>query len=363
MLEIAGVSYMHILVINCGSATLKYRLFRAGGTALDSIEGGVIETTAGHGEEIERMLRSLPRPPDLIAHRVVHGGDGFGELARVDDALLRKLEALAAAAPLHSGPAIDGIRACSRLGVPQVAAFDSAFHHTMRPEARRYALPPLPGAQRYGFHGWSHRYVTERYAELAGSPAPTIVSLHLGGGCSAAAIARGRSVDTSMGFTPLEGLVMATRPGDVDPGLILHLLRGGMTAERLDHMLAYESGLTGIAGTGDLRELLRRSDPDARLAVDVFCHRLLKYVGAYLAVLEGAEALVFTGGIGENSAEIRERICGRLGWLGLELDREANLGRDDRRISRAGSRLHAYVIRTDEERLIARETSLRFAAA
>jgi acetate kinase len=209
--------------------------------------------------------------------------------------------------------------------------------------------------RRYGFHGWSHRYVTERYATLAGSPEPTIVTLHLGGGCSAAAILRGRSVDTSMGYSPLEGLVMGTRAGDLDPAILTHMLHQGMTLKQLEWMLHHEAGLKGLAGTGDVRELQRRDDPAARLALELFSYRARKYVGAYLAVLEGAEAIVFTGGIGENAPEIRRRVCEGFGWAGLELDPERNR-RNELCISAEGSRLAAYAIPTDEEGLIARET-------
>lgn len=209
--------------------------------------------------------------------------------------------------------------------------------------------------RRYGFHGWSHRYVTERYATLAGSAEPTIVTLHLGSGCSAAAIFRGRSVDTSMGYSPLEGLVMGTRAGDLDPGILIHMLHERMALQELERMLNHEAGLKALAGTADLRELQQREDPAAKLALDIFCYRIRKYVGAYLAVLEGAEAIVFTGGIGENAPEIRRRVCEGFGWAGLKLDSEQNR-QSSLRISAYGSRLAAYVIPTDEELLIASET-------
>jgi acetate kinase len=196
--------------------------------------------------------------------------------------------------------------------------------------------------------------VTERYAELSGNPLPTIVTLHLGSGCSAAAIQRGRSIDTSMGYTPLEGLVMETRPGDLDPGILTHLMQQGMTLDRLRRVLHHESGLQGLAGSHDMRELLGRDDEKAVAALEIFCYRILKYVGAYLTILGGAEAIVFTGGIGENSPEIRRRICEGLSWVGLEMDGFRN-ARGEERISAEGSRMAAYTIRTDEERVIARE--------
>jgi acetate kinase len=257
-------------------------------------------------------------------------------------------------APLHNGPALEGIEATLGLGVPLIAAFDTAFHRTLPERAWRYAVPLPAGVRRYGFHGWSHRSVMERYAELTGNAQPTIITLHLGSGCSAAAIQRGISIDTSMGYTPLEGLVMGTRPGDLDPGIVIHLLQQGTTLERLRLLLNCESGLKALAGSHDMRELLDRNDPPAATAVDIFCYRIRKYVGAYLAVLGGAEAIVFTGGIGENSAEIRRRICQDLGWAGVELDDLRNTSGEER-ISTPAARIAVYAIRTDEERVIARE--------
>jgi acetate kinase len=285
---------------------------------------------------------------------VVHGGDRLGDVVRVDIPLLNQLRELGSLAPLHNGPALEGIEATLGVGVPMIAAFDTTFHRTLPPRAWRYALPDLPGVRRYGFHGWSHRSVTERYAELSGNPLPTIITLHLGSGCSATAIQRGRSVDTSMGFTPLEGLVMGTRPGDLDPGILMHFVQQGMTSDRIRTLLNCESGLQGLAGTSDMRELLGRTDDAARLAVEIFCYRVLKYAGAYWAVLGGADAIVFTGGIGENSPEIRRRVADGLAWTGLEMDERRNAAGEER-ISSLSSRPAAYSIPTDEERLIARE--------
>src|SRR5258705_461446 len=188
---------------------------------------------------------------------------------------------------MHNGPALEGMEATLDSGVPLVAALDTAYHATLPPRAWRYALPEIAGVRRYGFHGWSHRYVTERYAALTGSSEPTIVTLHLGGGCSAAAILRGRSVDTSMGYSPLEGLVMGTRAGDLDPGILTHLLYSGTSLPELDHLLQHEAGLKALAGTADVRELLGRDDAAAELALELFCYRIQKCVGAYLAALEG----------------------------------------------------------------------------
>jgi len=347
---------MRVLVINCGSATLKYKLLseRDGGE-LDLVAGETLGVEAGYREAVERVMAALPLEPDVIAHRVVHGGGRLPEVVRIDRDVLQVLREVTPLAPLHNGPALEGIEATLAAGVPLVAALDTAFHATLPPRAWRYALPEAAGVRRYGFHGWSHRYVTERYSALAGSPEPTIITLHLGSGCSAAAILRGRSVDTSMGYSPLEGLVMGTRAGDLDPAILTHMLHSGMTLKQVELMLHHEAGLKGLAGTGDVRELQHREDPAARLALDLFSYRVRKYIGAYLAVLEGAEAIVFTGGIGENAPEIRRRICEGFGWAGLALDPERNR-RNELRISAEGSRISAWVIPTDEEGLIARET-------
>lgn len=346
---------MRLLVINCGSTTLKWKLFSwvEGHEAVIAAGARAVEG-ASYRDAVRAVVDALPFAPEAIAHRVVHGGDLDADVLLVDKTVLSRLREFASLAPLHNGPALEGIDATMELGVPMVAAFDSGFHRTLPEIAYRYAIPKASGVRRYGFHGWSHRYVTERYAELSGSPEPTIITLHLGSGCSAAAVQRGRSVDTSMGFSPLEGLVMGTRAGDLDPGVLLHLLHDGMTVAALQQMLNHESGLQALAGTHDMRELLGRTDPEAELAVELFCYRARKYVGAYLAVLEGAEAVVFTGGIGEGSPEIRRRICERLAWAGLVFDLERNL-KGSERVSADGSRLAAYVIPTDEERVIARE--------
>ncbi len=346
---------VRVLVINCGSTTLKYKLYAEHGDRLELLAGATEEIAGGYRAAVERATAGLPARPDVIAHRVVHGGGSLPDVVRIGPDVLRVLREVAPLAPLHNGPALEGIEATLGAGVPLVAAVDTAFHSGLPPRAWRYAIPDFAGVRRYGFHGWSHRYVAERYAILAGSPEPTIVTLHLGGGCSAAAILRGRSVDTSMGYSPLEGLMMGTRAGDLDPAILTHLLHQGMSLEELERMLNHEAGLTALAGTADVRELLRRGDADAVLALEVFCYRIRKYVGAYLAVLEGAEAIVFTGGIGENAPEIRRRVAEGFGWAGLMLDQERNR-RNTPRISADGSALAAYAIPTDEECLIAKET-------
>jgi acetate kinase len=344
---------MRILVINCGSTTVKYQLFDATRSSFASLASGVLETRKGYRSAVLGVLKELPQTPDAIAHRIVHGGDRPSDIAMLDVSLLNLLRGLGSLAPLHNGPALEGVEATLGLGVPLIAAFDTAFHRTLPERAWRYALPDL-SVRRYGFHGWSHRSVMEQYAQLTGNPRPSIVTLHLGSGCSAAAIRRGESVDTSMGYTPLEGLVMGTRPGDLDPGILAHLMAQGMSLDRLRRLLHHESGLQALAGTDDMRELLRRTDHAAALAIEIFCYRVLKYVGAYLTVLGGAEAIVFTGGIGERSPEIRRRVCQGLAWLGVTLDEQANIGGAPC-ISASSSPIAVYSIPAEEARVIARE--------
>jgi len=347
--------HMRILVINCGSTTLKYKLYEAQKEGLSLLAAASVTMEAGDEAPIAGVLAALPAPPDAVAHRVVHGGDRFTKAVRVDSGILRQLHELTPLAPLHNGPALRALESTRALGVPVIAAFDTTFFADLPTRARRYALPPISGVRRYGFHGWSHRFVMKRLAALSGDPEPTFISLHLGSGCSAAAIRHGKPVDISMGYSPLEGLVMGTRAGDVDPGVLLHLLHEGWDADRLGRLLHHEAGLKAMAGTADMRELLSRDDPEAQEAVELFCYRAVKYVGGYLAALEGkARALIFTGGIGENAPEIRERICRPFGWAGLRLDARRN-ARGEERISADGSALSTYAIRTDEEAGIAEE--------
>jgi acetate kinase len=345
---------VNVLVLNCGSTNLKYGLFHGEpGAGVEALAGAVVPLSAA--ASIDWLVPRLPQPPDLIAHRLVHGSANGGDVAILSETMLEALEADTALAPLHTVHALRLVRLAAAFGRPQAAAFDGGFHATLPPHARRYPLPELPGVVRTGYHGWSHRSAMERYAALAGNPAPSLVTLHLGGGCSATAIRAGRSVDTSMGFTPLEGLMMGTRPGDLDPGILLHLMRAGYTVDQIEELLYRQSGLRGVAGEADMRTLLTRTDPAAALAVEMFCYRARKYVGAYLAALEGAaEALVFTGGIGERSPEIRQRICAGLAWAGIALDAGSN-ARGEERIGASDSRLGVYALRSNEEALIARE--------
>jgi acetate kinase len=301
-------------------------------------------------------------------HRIVHGGARFTDPVVVDDDVIGDIEALADLAPLHNQAGIDGIRAArGKLpDVPHVACFDTAFHATMPDAARAFGGPRQwldDGLRRYGFHGLSHEHATIRAAELLDRPPEDLrlVTCHLGGGCSLAAIHHGRSVDTTMGFTPLDGLVMATRSGSVDPGLLLHLLRQGTALDELDRTLERESGLLGLSGvSADLREVISARDAGddrARLAVEVFVYRLVAGIGAMAAGMGGLDAIVFTGGIGEGSAEIRARTAGACSWLGARVDDEANrVAADDADISARGARVRALVVKAREDLVIARAT-------
>ncbi|GMA94635.1 acetate kinase [Pseudolysinimonas kribbensis] len=307
---------------------------------------------------------------DAVGHRVVHGGDRFRAATIIDDAVEQAIEELSPLAPLHNPAALAGIRAARRAlpDVPHVAVFDTAFHHTLPPAAFTYAIDAELAAahhiRRYGFHGTSYRIVGERAAQLLERPLADLrmVVLHLGNGASVAAVSGGRSVDTSMGLTPLEGLVMGTRSGDIDPAVLIYLARNaGMTTDELDDLLNRRSGLLGLAGRADMRELVdaaESGDPAARLALDVYLHRIRHYIGAYAAEMGGLDAVVFTAGVGENSAVVRAGSVAGLEFLGIRLDAAANQSpsRAPRSVAAAGSRVEVLVVPTDEERQIARET-------
>jgi len=394
---------MKVLVINCGSSTLKFELVetdadtapgrehrlargivdRIGGqAALDfaAADGEPHQETAAvsdHDQATRRVLAwlesvGLLRGLGGVGHRVVHGGDRFLEPTLIDDEVIQAVEALTDLAPLHNAPSLQAIRAARAVlgaGVPMVAAFDTAFHRTIPERASRYAIPlelaDKHRIRRYGFHGLAHRYMTERYAAITATPLEQVklVTLQLGNGCSATAVEGGRSVDTSMGFTPLEGLMMGTRSGDIDPSLAGYLARReGVDIDEAEGWLNTRSGLLGVSGRSpDMRELLKAEaggDARAALAVDMFCYRVRKYVGAYLAALGGANAVVFGGGIGENAPLVRARICAGMGWCGLALDEERNARTvgSEGRISSDDSRVHAHVIPVDEAVIIARDT-------
>jgi len=403
---------MNILVLNAGSSTLKFELVRTDPERMregrdEKLARGTVERIGGEAILTLQVADSAPRAemarlPDLssaidwilrwlaspdsgvdigsvaeigaVGHRVVHGGERFQSSVRVDDPTLSALRDLIHLAPLHNPFNLRGIEvARERLGagVPQVAVFDTAFHATLPEHAYLYAIPyslyRRYGIRRYGFHGTSHRYVAWRYRKEVGiEPSRVrIVTVHLGNGCSACAIQGGVSVDTSMGFTPLEGLVMGTRSGDIDPALVDYVAaREGMTAREVEGLLNRQSGLLGLSGlTHDMRDLLaeveEHDDRRARLAIAVFCYRVRKYIGSYLAAIGGADAIVLTGGIGENAPEVRRQILEGMEWFGLHLDADANaatLGGRTGRITTPDSRLAAWVIPTDEELLIARDT-------
>ncbi|MGD9164423.1 MAG: acetate kinase [Chromatiales bacterium] len=396
---------MRILVINAGSSSIKYRLFDMQGE--HSIAAGMLERIGSpqarfdhrtwHADGVETCgsevrnvddhraalgwivevleadgLLSEGVGIDAIGHRVVHGGERFAEPARIDAEVIAAIETVAPLAPLHNPANLLGIRVAAELApeVPQLAVFDTAFHQTLPPRAYRYAIPERlyreHGVRRYGFHGTSHQFIAEAAADWLGRPleALRLITLHLGNGASAAAIDRGRCVDTSMGMTPLEGLVMGTRSGDIDPAIPYYLVRQGWSWQETEQLLNQSSGLKGIAGSADLREIESRvehGDTEARFAVELMGYRLRKYIGAYLAVLGGLDALVFSGGIGEHSAMVRAAATEGLQHLGIEIDTERNARARARAnevcaIETPGRDTALLVIPTDEELAIARQT-------
>jgi acetate kinase len=372
-----------VLVLNSGSSSVKYALVDPDtGERPLSGQAEKIGTSGGsYHDAITRILDHLDDSGHVdltgAGHRVVHGGERFSDSVLVDDEVIAAIRSFSPLAPLHNPANLAGIEAVSavRPGLPQVAVFDTAFHQTMAPAAFRYAVPQewysRYGVRRYGFHGTSYRFVSERAAALLGRPPAglRLIVAHLGNGCSAAAISGGVSVDTTMGLTPMEGLVMGTRSGDVDPGLLGYLAeRTGQTAAGLTDVLDTRSGLLGLSGaSNDMRtisEAAEQGDERARLALDVFVHRLAKAIAGLAASLDGLDALVFTAGIGENSPVVRSRVLARLGFLGLAEDPGANAahGRSaGGRISLPGP-VQALVVPTDEELMIARDTTRLVAA-
>ncbi len=403
---------MNILVVNSGSSSLKFQVIATdldrinqykddclckgevegiGGEAIIRFQCGAgtthtftaplrdisaaLEFVVRHIASDRSGVTEIKSTADInaVGHRVVHGGEKFTESTLIDDKVLQGIEDCIELAPLHNPNNIKGIQAARELlgkSVPQVAVFDTAFHHSLPEQAFLYAVPyhlyRRHRVRRYGFHGTSHRYVAFRYRVIRGLTREQthIITLHLGNGCSAAAIRAGSPVDTSMGMTPLEGLVMGTRSGDIDPAIVNVIARKeGLSPSEVDTLLNTQSGLLGISGlTNDMRELQaelkEHDDRRVRLAIEVFCYRARKYIGAFLACMGGADAVVFTGGIGENSPDVRARICAGMEWAGLHLDPTKNretVGREGV-ISTDDSKLLAYAIPTDEELLIARDT-------
>ncbi len=372
---------MKVLVLNAGSSSLKFSLTNTA-TRKHEIKGSVEriglndpvlklagETTpieaSDHRAALREVLKRLPtNEVAAVGHRVVHGGS-FTASSLIDADVLDRLEAFSHLAPLHNPANIAGIRAALEAlpGVPQVAVFDTAFHQTMPESAWRYAIPRQladeHGYRRYGFHGTSHRYVSGRLAEQLGKPLSELrlIVLHLGNGASASAVRFGESVDTSMGFTPMEGLMMGTRSGDIDPGLVLELARS-LGIEEAGALLNKQSGLLGLAGYSDLRDLHRAiasGDEAARTALDAYTYRIRKYIGAYAAAMGGLDAIAFTAGVGENDPEVRRLSLTGLDFLGIELDEEANRAGGPR-ISRNSSNVEVWVVPTDEELAIALDT-------
>ncbi|MEU8688612.1 acetate kinase [Streptomyces sp. NPDC048665] len=389
-----------VLVLNSGSSSLKYQLLDMRDAA--RLAAGLVERIgeqtsrlrhtcltsgetrehtgpiADHDAALKAVAAELGRDglgldsPELaaIGHRVVHGGLFFTEPTVIDDVVIAEIERLVPVAPLHNPANLTGIRTARALrpDLPQVAVFDTAFHTTMPESAARYAIDPKIAdrhrIRRYGFHGTSHAYVSRETARLLGKDPSevNVIVLHLGNGASASAVEKGRCVDTSMGMTPLEGLVMGTRSGDLDPAVIFHLARvGGMSMDEIDTLLNKRSGLFGLCGDNDMREIRRRideGDEEAALAFDIYIHRLKKYIGAYFAVLGTVDAIAFTAGVGENAVPVREAALAGLDGLGLAVDPELNAMRADeaRLISPKDARVAVAVVPTDEELEIATQT-------
>ena len=391
---------MKVLVINCGSSSLKYQMIDSESEAVLAkglcerigIDGRLTYAAAGkdkivveaampdHTAAVSMVLEALTKPGTgvvaslseigAVGHRVVHGGEKFSSSTVITDEVLKQIEECNDLAPLHNPANLIGIRACAKLmpGVPMVAVFDTAFHQTMPKKAFIYGLPyayyEKYGIRRYGFHGTSHSFVSKRCAELCGK-APEdlkIIVCHLGNGSSVSAVMNGKSVDTSMGLTPLEGLIMGTRSGDIDPAIVEFIAhKEGLTLEEVLTVLNKKSGVEGISGiSSDFRDLENAADEGnerAILAQDAFAYRVAKYVGAYAAAMNGVDAIAFTAGVGENDSVIREKVCAYLGYLGLTLDKEANKGRGKEiQLSTPDSTLKAFLIPTNEELAIARET-------
>ncbi len=399
---------MRVLVLNCGSSSLKFQLIETSREQIAQnndrvLAHGAVERVGSDdakftyqmaGREKEEKQQAVkdqkqaiqlafdhltapggalshPQDVEAVGHRIVHGGEAFHESVIIDDRVLKDIEKLSDLAPLHNPENLKGYYASRELlpDAKQVAVFDTSFHQTMPPRAYLYGLPyefyERDHIRKYGFHGTSHRYVSWRYAMLHQKKRADykLITCHLGNGCSVCAIDHGKSIDTSMGFTPMDGLLMGTRPGEIDPGAVLYLAqRDPDGAQGMEKLLNHKAGLAGLTNsTGDMRDIQKRSaegDQRARDAVDVFCYRVITYVGAYATVLNGADAILFTGGIGENSSEIRAQVCQGLAWLGVELDAAANdqARGKDARITTEASKTPGWVIPTDEELLIARDT-------
>jgi len=353
----------HVLILNIGSSSIKYEVFKHEIVVLK----GLIERVKDYEKGIKQIIELIDKQGirlDAIGHRVVHGGN-HSEPAIIDKEKIKELEEISELAPLHNIPQVKGIKTCMKLfNIPQVAIFDTAFHHLIPEKAHTYAIPKEIAKKhkirRYGFHGPSHKYVSHEAAKIIGKPIEKlkIITCHLGNGCSIAAIKHGRSVDTSMGFTPLEGLVMGTRCGDIDPAIIPFLEhKEKLDYKKIEELLNKKSGLLGMSGKTDMRDIHTSLDTDtnAKLAHEVFCYRLTKYIGAYAAAMNGVDAIVFTGGIGEHAYWVREEILRNFEHLKLRVNAKAN--RENKtKIHGFTSRVKVLVIPTNEELMLARET-------
>ena len=392
---------MKVLVINCGSSSLKYQLIdsrleevlAAGLCERIGIDGRMTHTPSSgntvvkndplpdHGAAIQAVLSALTDKAHgvisslgeigAVGHRLVHGGEKFAASVIINDEVIAEVEACNDLAPLHNPANLIGVRACQQImpDVPMVGVFDTAFHQTMPPKAYLYGIPHQyyeeHKVRRYGFHGTSHNYVSQRVHHLAELDPDNsrVIVCHLGNGASVTAVKNGKSVDTSMGLTPLEGLIMGTRSGDLDPGVIEYIAKKEhMTLEEVLKVLNKESGVLGLSGVSsdfrDLAEAMERGNAQAAVAVEAFCYRVAKHIGAYTAALNGVDAIVFTAGIGENAAHIRSMVCEYLGFLGITIDEEKNAVRGkETEISTPDSKVAVFVIPTNEELAIARETA------
>lgn len=385
-----------ILVINCGSSSLKFQLYNVEGENYDVVSKGVADRIGIDGSFVKIQHGENPKQEHMVAmpthseaikavfkylldgelkdmseitavgHRVVQGGDIFKESVLIDDDVIAKIDGLSELAPLHNPAHILGIKAVKDIlpQVPQVAVFDTSFHQTMKPEAYRYALPEdqyvRNKIRRYGFHGTSHKYVAEECAKLIGHKGK-IITCHLGNGASISAVNNGECVDTSMGFTPLAGLIMGTRCGDIDPYIPLYIMKkDGLSVDEVNAMMNKQGGMLSICGFSDNRDVetgFFKGDEEATLAMNAYTHSLLKYIGGYIAVLGGVDAIVFTAGVGENGAVLRKMVLDRLSYLGIAVDEENNNKRGETlMISTPDSKVKVYVIPTNEELMIAKDT-------
>ncbi len=391
---------MNVLVVNCGSSSLKYQLLNMDNESVIAkgicerigIDGSFIKhTTEGqetvkvavdfpnHKVALSKMLSMLtegetacvkPEEISAVGHRVVHGGEKFNKSVVITPEVIAAIEECSELAPLHNPANLLGISACHELmpNIPMIAVFDTAFHQTMPRHAYMYAIPQeyykKYGIRKYGFHGTSHKYVSEKAAEMLGKPIEDtkIIVCHLGNGASICAVDGGKSVETSMGFTPLAGLIMGTRSGDIDPAVITFLMeKEGLSAKEMDNLLNKQSGVDALSGlSSDFREIedgVVAGDPVCRFTMDAYQHRVVEYIGAYTAIMNGVDAICFAGGLGENNAIMREEIANMLAWLGVELDVEKNKCRSVLRdLTKESSKVKMFLIPTNEELMIARDT-------